>query len=116
MMKVLGVPLDRCHLLGWRNTADLARCLLKDQGSYIWRAQHEEECRYGERLQTNAMLADVYDLLANFATAFAAAHSKSRPKKPKRYPRPWEKCEQRIGRDPIPIKDFDSWYYGGEDG
>ena len=112
-MRTLGVPLDRCHLLGWHNVADLARCLLQDQGSDVWRAEHTEESNFSGPLQANALLADLYDLVAQFAVAYAAAHSKSRPKKPKRYPRPWDKGEQRIGRDPIPIKDFNSWYYGG---
>lgn len=113
MMRTIGVPLDRCHLVGWRNVADLARCLLKDQGSYTWRAEHAEEASYSEPLQTNAILADVYDLLAHFATAYAAAHSRSKPSQPKRYPRPWAKDQERIGRDPIPISKFNEWYYGG---
>lgn len=38
-----------------------------------------------------------------------------RPPKPKRIPRPGVKPdEKRIGRDPIPISDFEEWYYGGE--
>jgi len=38
-----------------------------------------------------------------------------RPPKPKRIPRPGveESDGKRIGRDPIPISEFDSWY-GGE--
>ena len=62
------------------------------------------------------MLADIYDLIANFAVMYARAHSGGRTvKQVPRYPRPWEKGDvQRIGRDPIPIEEFDSWYYGGE--
>ncbi len=36
------------------------------------------------------------------------------PKRPKRIPRPGveDETERRIGRDPIPISDFDEWYGG----
>ena len=37
------------------------------------------------------------------------------PKPPTRIPRPGvdDEPETRIGKEPIPIHDFDSWYYGG---
>lgn len=39
---------------------------------------------------------------------------KKKPKEPKPVPRPWAKSrargEKRIGRDPIPISEFESWW------
>lgn len=66
-----------------------------------------------ERVQS--MLADVIDLLNAIDWHLVSANSKRRPRKPKPYPRPWRKDEgTTIGRDPIPIKDFDRWWSGGD--
>ena len=113
MLRTLGTPLESGHLLGWHNLAAWARWAAEDEGSYIWRAYHRDEARYRGRLQTEATLADIYDLVASFAHMFASAHSKSKVKQPKSYPRPWRDDSQRIGRGAIPIKDFENWYYGG---
>ena len=114
LMRTIGVPFESCHLIGWHNAATMARWLRADEGSYTWRAEHPEEASYREGLQHSAQLADIYDLLCSFAVMFAQAHSKSKPKQPGRYPRPWEKNERKIGRGAIPVADFDDWYYGGE--
>ena len=38
-----------------------------------------------------------------------------RPPRPKRIPRPGVSDDaQHIGREPIPISEFDKWFYGGE--
>ena len=66
-------------------------------------------------LQTNAILADIYDALAAFNTSYVAANSKHKPKKPEQYPRPWAKKKtKRIGRDAIPITQFDNWWKRGK--
>ena len=114
MLRTIGVPLDRCHLYGWHTLADLARHLREDAGSFIWRAEHKDESNYRDALQTNALLADLYDLLAHFDGNYIAVHNRTHPKPLKRYPRPWAKDKHRIGRDPIPVSEFDKWYYGGE--
>ena len=113
-MRTIGVPLARCDLIGWQNAITLARQLLSDTGSYTFKAKHPELGQFATTLQTNAMLADIYDLIAAFATMYKAVHSKSRPHDPQRYPRPWIEDSEKIGKDPIPVRDFDAWYYGGE--
>jgi hypothetical protein len=50
--------------------------------------------------KTNAILADIYDVLV-------AANTK-KGHKPKPYPRPTEK--KGIGKSAIPISDFDAWW------
>lgn len=115
MLRVLGVPLDRCHLLGWGNIICLAHHIADDPASFVWREEHKDESNYRDALQANALLADLYDQLAALAYMYAVAH-KGNPRKPKRYPRPWSKDTQRIGRGAIPISQFDAWYYGGENG
>lgn len=67
------------------------------------------------RMQTNAILADIYDALAAFNTSYIAANSKHKPKKPEQYPRPWTKKKtKRIGRDAIPITEFNNWWKRGK--
>lgn len=60
------------------------------------------------------LLAHVSDQLAWLQYTLVKANG-GRPKKPKPIPRPGVKdTTQVVGRDPIPIKDFDRWYYGGD--
>ena len=113
-MAVLGVPLDRCHAFGWRNVAALARHIAQDRGSYTWRALHAEDAAYRDAYQTNAMLADLYDLVNALSHLYASAHSKRAVPRPKPYPRPWKRDDGRIGKGAIPISQFEAWYYGGE--
>ena len=64
---------------------------------------------WGTPLHTEAMLADLFDAVSILNRNLVAAHSKHRPKNPKPYPRPWAKGHT-IGKDPIPVKDFWSWW------
>lgn len=64
--------------------------------------------------RTDMLLATVCDLLSMFQYTYLKANG-GKPKKPKPIPRPGVKDSvQRIGKDPIPIQDFDDWYYGGD--
>jgi hypothetical protein len=56
------------------------------------------------------ILADIFDTLA--VANWQRSSSKKNPQpKPKRYPRPGDKPEvQVIGKDPIPISEFDAWW------
>lgn len=57
-------------------------------------------------------IADVYDLIAAFRWDFERANSKPNRHipKPKPYPRPGKDDAAVIGHDPIPVKDFESWW------
>ena len=62
------------------------------------------------------LLARISDSLELLIWEYTCVHSKgSRPKPPRPIPRPGvESGEKRVGKDPIPVADFDEWYYGGE--
>lgn len=60
--------------------------------------------------QTNALLAELFDVLAGINANLVQLSSKSRVKRPKPFPRPWRKDESRIGRDPIPVSKFAEWW------
>ena len=69
-----------------------------------------------ERVQS--MLADLVDAVRALDWHFSSANTpkgKPKPRKPNPYPRPWKKDDgaTKIGREPIPIKDFDDWWRGG---
>jgi len=70
--------------------------------------------------RTDMLLARICEAVESIAwmTACKGAKRSQRPPRPKRIVRPGVKDdgEKRIGREPIPISDFDEWYGGGGDG
>ena len=60
---------------------------------------------------TNAILADIFDMLAQINANLIAIGSHKTSKKPKPYPRPGdkEKQEKRIGKNALPANELDLW-------
>ena len=59
------------------------------------------------------LLADLIDCLNMQRWERAVAASGKKPRKPKRVTRPWDgggKGERVIGRDPIPVSEFEAWW------
>lgn len=89
-----------------------------DAGSALVRELSPEIARFVSPANAAAMMADLIDTVAYFrweSSASRAGKGRRKPKKPKPYPRPGDK-ERRgtvIGRDPIPISEFDEWWEGG---
>ena len=107
-MTMLGVPFEvAAYSFGWGNLRDFANNL--PQNSATYRALYGETAAFGSDIKQSAILADIYDAITSFAFMFA-----KKGKKPKPYPRPGAQGSERIGKDPIHIKDFNDWYYGGE--
>ena len=61
--------------------------------------------------KTNAILADIFDMLAQINANLVAIGSHKTSKKPKPYPRPGdkEKQEKRIGKNALPANELDLW-------
>ena len=65
------------------------------------------------------LLAQICDLLAdaNWMSVCKGMKRSKWPKRPKPIPRPGVKGkgnEKHIGSKPIPVSEFDKWYYGGD--
>lgn len=60
--------------------------------------------------QRQYILADIYDSILTVAYTVAATVPKSHPHKPKAYKRPSGGRGVKIGRDPIKVADFDTWW------
>lgn len=78
------------------------------------RELHPEMYEWSQRLKTNAILADIFDMLANINANLVAVGSGRRPKRPKAYPRPWRKDRDRdtqhFGKDPLPANELYEWF------
>ena len=99
--------------ISWRALGVFVRHL--DVSSAYVREVEPEAASWLAPWALRPMLADLYDLVSSLNYNLVAANSKHRPRKPKPYPRPGKReNETVIGRDPIPIKDFDAWWNGGD--
>lgn len=100
--------------LSWNALAAFVRGL--GPGSSWAERKDPEAAAWGTREKTNAILADIFDLLAIINRNLVAANTpkgKTRPKAPRPYPRPHARdAAPVVGRDPIPVGDFDEWWGG----
>lgn len=62
------------------------------------------------QLKTNVILADIYDVLATINSNIVAIASGKKAKSPKKYPRPGDKQEKRIGKNALPIEEIHGWF------
>ena len=75
-----------------------------------------EANEWASTMKTNSMLADLFDKLNEFEYNYIRANSKTKPKQPKPYPRPWlEKDTKKYGKDPVPISEFWDWWNSKEE-
>lgn len=112
-MSILGMTFECAALsFGWGNLVDFVHHL--PPTSAVYREKYGDASNFSSELMHSAILADIYDAIAAFNYTFAKAHG-GKGRKPKPYKRPWtDDGVQRIGKDPIPISEFNKWYYGGE--
>ena len=112
-MTILGMTFEQAaSSFGWVELVNFSKHLPIDSASQ--RAIKQDESKFAGDLQRAALLADIFDAINGLSYMFAKAYG-GKPKKPKPYPRPWaDDGSQRIGSDPIPVSQFNSWYYGGD--
>ena len=89
--------------------------------SALARSLYPEQAAWDTTAKTNAILADIFDVLAAINTNLMAIGSKKRPQRPKPYPRPGAKKgrEKKIGRGALPhdelVKFFERKRHGRHD-
>lgn len=69
-----------------------------------------EMAAFAGRVKTNAILADIYDMLAQINANMVAGFSRKRSQKPKRYPRPGDDSKRRIGKESLTVGELDNWF------
>ena len=107
------MPFERAaDSFGWGNLIQFVHHL--PPTSAVYRVKYPEASNFGSELKRNAILADLFDLINGFYYSFTKAYG-GKGKKPTPYERPWvSDGAQHIGSDPIPISEFNKWYYGGD--
>lgn len=77
------------------------------------REMHPDESAWSTQVKTNAILADIFDILAQINANLVALGSGRPAKQPKPYPRPIKKKpehERHFGRDALPPDELRKWF------
>ena len=69
-----------------------------------------EFATWAEPIKTNAILADIYDMLAMINANLCAMGSGKRATKPKDYPRPGDHKAQHIGKNALPPDELRAFF------
>ena len=69
-----------------------------------------EIAAFASRTKTNAILADIYDVLAQINANMVAGFTRKRSSRPKRYPRPGDQGKRRMGKDSLSMDELDKWF------
>lgn len=97
---------------GWGELIKFSQHLPADSATH--RKLYTDYRKFASDIQRNALLADIFDAITGFAWMYSKRNG-GKAQKPKPYPRPWQVSEEKhIGSKPIPISEFDKWYYGGD--
>ena len=103
--------------LSWRALLHFAANL--EPTSRLVRAMHpeiEDMAPWLDGTMVAPLVADLIDCTNYGRWEYAVSltkKGKSKPREPKAWPRPWRKAgkgEKKIGRDPIPISEFEDWW------
>lgn len=111
-MTLLGMPFEcAASSFGWANLISFVHHL--PPSSAVYREAYGDASNFASDLKQSAILADLFDAIQALTYAYAKTHG-GKGNKPKPYPRPWVTDDaQHIGSKPIPISEFNDWYYGG---
>ena len=97
--------------LSWRALDSFIRNL--SLNSATMRELNPELARWDTQLQTNTILADIYDMLAALNYNVLCMASKQKPQQPKSYPRPGkneDEDKKKIGKGALPVADLREWF------
>ena len=87
--------------------------------SAFYRASHPEDAETAAWIDgraTCALIADLIDAVRENTNVTAHKGTGKRAPRIRPYERPWARSTTtRYGKGPVKIKDFDKWYYGGDE-
>lgn len=81
-----------------------------DPGSALAHELEPELSAWATPFKTNAILADIYDMLAQINANLVSGFSRRRSQKPKRYPRPGDDDKRKLGKNAVSIEELDKWF------
>lgn len=94
--------------LSWGAFASFIKNL--GMNSSTWKDTYPEFAEWDSRIITNAILADIYDVLSQINANLVGGFGRKRPPKIKPYPRPWKKPKVRkIGSGALPVDALEKW-------
>lgn len=79
--------------------------------SALWRSTHQESAIWSTTLRTNALLADIYDMLAQINANLVGGMSHKKAQKIKPIERPWLKTKKQTigGKGALPKNELREW-------
>ena len=85
--------------------------LATDYESELWRSTHEDMAIWSTTLKTNALLADIYDLLAQLNANMVGGFGRKKAAKVKPMQRPWlkDKTKRIGGKGALPKDKLREW-------
>lgn len=87
-------------------------------GSAFFGAMHPDDAETAAWMDgsaTCALIAELIDVVRTSATSLAYKGTGRRPPRIEPYARPWSrKHPKQYGKDAIPVRNFNEWYYGGD--
>ena len=111
LMAVTGHEIDDIgYAMSWDAFGSFIKNL--DYHSALFREMHPDSAVWADTIKTNAILADIYDMLATINANLNALGTRKAAKKPKPYPRPFKKDtenERQIGSGGLPPAELHAW-------
>lgn len=76
------------------------------------RSVNPEVSEWATRQKTNALLADIFDVLSMINANLVAVGTRKRAKSPKPYPRPGAEPsgQKHFGKDAVPADELQAWF------
>lgn len=82
-----------------------------DISSETARELEPDLAKWSDTVKTNAILADIYDMLAMINANIVSMNSGKRAKKPAAYPRPGNQKKEKIGgKNALPPEQLREWF------
>ena len=93
--------------------SSFVKALPNNFDSALWRSTHEDTALWATTLRTNALLADIFDVLSQINSNLCAGFSHKKSSKITPMPRPWSEGKtktKKIGKGALPKSELREWF------